>query len=242
MKELVLKILAVLFLIWLIAALLITGMRLLPDHEEKDEELDKQTEEVVEQKPVFKDDYVLYRFEQLKEMNPDFTGKLQVGQLIYECVVKSADNFDYLEKNLEMRPYGEGTVFMDYQNELDHHNLILYGHTIYSDETLRFGPLHQLLNQDQLEKNHQILFELEDETRIYEIVCVMHFDLNSDIDYAKTEYTEEEMNQYISYINEHNLIQTDQQITSQDYLLTLQTDVKDNPDVKLIVVAKQVNR
>ena len=189
------------------------------------------------------DEYFELDFDYLKSLNENFVGKLTVGELVYESVVKSADNMEYAEKNLELQSYGIGTVFMDCRNEMEDMNLILYGNTVYSEKELRFGPLHNLTDQKNYNQNKTIVFQLENQEREFEIVAVLHFDLNvTDVDYAITNYTEEQFAAYLNYIDEHNLIDSETDLTYGDHMLTLQTDVENMPEVKLVVVAKEVNR
>lgn len=176
-------------------------------------------------------------------INQDFIGKLKVGDLIEDCVVKSADNDDYLWKNLEHEPYGEGTVFLDFRNDLNNQNLILYGITVLSDLPLRFGPLSELEDQSICESNNQIIFETATKQRYFEICTVLHFNVNeSSPDYAKPAFSTEEFIVYTDYLQKHNLIDTSFELKESDHMLTLCTDLKDYPDIKLIIFTKEVNK
>ncbi len=236
MEDVLLKILLAVGLCCVIAGIFL----LLPSKDSEQEEVGKQDPVIVE---GVTDEYFELDFDYLKSLNENFVGKLTVGELVYESVVKSADNMEYAEKNLELQSYGIGTVFMDCRNEREDMNLILYGNTVYSEKELRFGPLHNLTDQKSYNQNKTIVFQLENQEREFEIVAVLHFDLNvTDIDYAITNYTEEQFAAYLNYIDEHNLIETKTELTYGDHMLTLQTDVENMPEVKLVVVAKEVNR
>ena len=236
MEDILLKILMIIGLCCIGAGIFL----MLPDQ-------DTQKDQTIKTEPVvvegISDEYFELDFEQLKMINENFVGKLTVGELVYESVVKSDDNMDYTEKNLHMQSYGIGTVFMDYRNTMEDMNLILYGNTVFSEKELRFGPLHNLIDQKSYNQNKSIVFQLEDQERIFEIMAVLHFDLNvTDVDYAITNYTEDQFAAYLNYIEEHNLIETKTELTYKDRLLTLQTDVENMPEVKLVVVAKEVDR
>lgn len=236
MEDVLLKILMAVGLCCVIAGVFL----LLPSKDSEQEEVGKQDLVIVE---GVTDEYFELDFDYLKSLNENFVGKLTVGELVYESVVKSADNMEYAEKNLELQSYGIGTVFMDCRNEMEDMNLILYGNTVYSEKELRFGPLHNLTDQKNYNQNKTIVFQLENQEREFEIVAVLHFDLNvTDVDYAITNYTEEQFAAYLNYIEEHNLIETKTELTYEDRLLTLQTDVENMPEVKLVVVAKEVDR
>ena len=236
MEDVLLKILMAVGLCCVIAGVFL----LLPSKDSEQEEVGKQDLVIVE---GVTDEYFELDFDYLKSLNENFVGKLTVGELVYESVVKSADNMEYAEKNLELQSYGIGTVFMDCRNEMEDMNLILYGNTVYSEKELRFGPLHNLTDQKNYNQNKTIVFQLENQEREFEIVAVLHFDLNvTDVDYAITNYTEEQFAAYLNYIDEHNLIDSETDLTYGDHMLTLQTDVENMPEVKLVVVSKEVNR
>ena len=236
MEDVLLKILMAVGLCCVIAGVFL----LLPSKDSEQEEVGKQDLVIVE---GVTDEYFELDFDYLKSLNENFVGKLTVGELVYESVVKSADNMEYAEKNLELQSYGIGTVFMDCRNEMEDMNLILYGNTVYSEKELRFGPLHNLTDQKNYNQNKTIVFQLENQEREFEIVAVLHFDLNvTDVDYAITNYTEEQFAAYLNYIDEHNLIDSETDLTYGDHMLTLQTDVENMPEVKLVVVAKEVDR
>ena len=233
MEKVLMKVLMSLAITCFIIGGFLTWRQMKPDEENETVVSDEQ----------WSDEFVMMSFDELKQMNDDFIGKIQIGELVYESVVKSQDNDDYTHMNIKREPYGEGTVFLDYRNQMDDMNLILYGSTVFSDEGLRFGPLHQLTQTHLYVEHKDIVFELEQEKRVYEIIALVHFHVNeTDVDYSRLSYTEEELEVYENYLNEHNLVTNDVQLSPEDHLLTIQTDIKDKQDSKLVVVAKEMNR
>lgn len=194
-------------------------------------------------KPVIYDPYFGYTHEELKEMNDRYVGKITVGSLIHEVIVHSRNNADYLNYNLEREPNGLGTVFMDYNNKrnMSDQNIILYGHYVYYDDELKFTPLYKMMSQEIFDENKYITLDLMDETRYYEIVSIHYYKLGSTgVEYDYTSYTESYFNGYMKHVSENNRIKTEETLSYEDKMLTLQTCVRDREDLRLIVIAKQL--
>ena len=180
-------------------------------------------------------------YQTLKAINEDYIGIVRIGNLIEEKVVHSSDNEEYLRLDFEKNYYRKGTVFMDYRNTLDDQNIILYGHYVYYDESAMFSPLHLLKDSQNYEVNKFIEFELEDETRIYQIAAVFYYDLYA----VKPQYFHvnyDDLESYLKDVKEAVLYDTEVEITADSKLLSLQTCVRNRDDLRLIVVAKQIER
>lgn len=237
MQSILLKLFTAIGICCILIGLILSVKNTLPEKKS-----DMLAQDAQNKNSISQDEYYAIAFQQLQTMNEDFIGKLKVGNLIEECVVKSTDNDDYLWKNLEREPYGEGTVFLDFRNELDDQNLILYGMTVFSDLSLRFGSLSELEDQSVYESNKLIYFETDSGKKCYEICAVLHFSMNENTtDYAKPSFSTEEFSIYTDYVMKHNLIDSSLRLNESDQMLTLCTDLKDYPDAKLVVVAKEVN-
>ena len=189
------------------------------------------------------DPYFEYSHDELKEMNSRYVGKITVGTMIHEVIVHSSNNSDYLDYNLERKPNGLGTVFMDCNNKrnMSDQNIILYGHYVYYDDELKFTPLYKMMSQEIFDENKYITLDLIDETRYYEIVSIHYYKIGSTgKEYDYPNYTESYFNGYIDYVRENNRIKTEETLDYEDKMLTLQTCVRDRDDLRLIVIAKQL--
>jgi len=95
-----------------------------------------------------------HSFEQLKGINPDTVAWLTMdGTHIDHPVVRSADNFDCLDKGFDGRFYAGGTLFQDYRNEsLDEPYVMIHGHNMAAGAM--FGDLEKYLDEEFLETNH----------------------------------------------------------------------------------------
>jgi sortase B len=183
-------------------------------------------------------------YAECKKINSQYTGLLHFESgLINENVVQAQDNFTYLDKAWDLSPAESGAAFMDYRNSLDDQNIIIYGHDVYTDEALMFGPLHQLEEQGSYQANQYIDLELENETRRYQIAYVYDYEMNNDsLKYYLTEYEEAYLKTYLEAVQSKEFYSTGVSITSSDRWLTLQTCVQNEPDKRLIVLAKEIQQ
>lgn len=195
-------------------------------------------------KVIIYDPYFELSHDELKEINDRYVGKITVGNLIHETIVHSRNNADYLNYNLKKEPNGLGTVFMDYQNKRDmsDQNIILYGHYVYYDDELKFTPLYKMMSQEIFDENKYITLDLIDETRYYEIVSIHYYKIGSEgVEYDYPNYTKSYFNGYMSHVQKNNRIKTEETLSYEDNMLTLQTCVRDREDLRLIVIARQID-
>ena len=145
---------------------------------------------------------------------------------------------------------------MDYRNNLDDQNVIIYGHyfsTLYDKDPERvkaFTPLEKLLEEENFTSNNKLRLVLEDEVREYELFAVYKFDSNDPefmnyCQYFRTNYNEDfftgftDDNYYANYIdivNSVKLYDTGVKLTTKDRTLTLQTCMTPNDNLYEICV------
>lgn len=191
--------------------------------------------------PEYSDTEVNYS--EKKAINHEYVGHLYFESgLIDQLVVQADDNEKYLDTDFEGNYYSSGNAFMDYRNTLMDENIIIYGHYVYADESRMFSPLHQLDDEANYEANKYLYFALEDEVRKYEVADVYDYEMGSEnLEYFHTEYSADELSAYLNHVHEVEFYQTGVEITNLDHFLTLQTCVRDRDDLRLIVIAKQVD-
>lgn len=229
----------------------------------------KKTMDVVVEPPVAEDREVievnLDKLEEYKVLNEafdenyhithDFRGFLKVGNLIDLPVVQGKTNDTYLRRDWFTMNYDEeGSIFMDCRNFLDDQNIIIYGHYVYasydSSGTHKFTPLKELKDVNNYEENKYITLQLENEIRTYEIAIVFYIDtyVEEGVRYAYpgyiyyyTNYTDDYFEEYINNAYNAAFYDTGVKVNTEDKLLTLQTCVEGNKDLREIVLAKLVN-
>lgn len=178
--------------------------------------------------------------------NNDFKGILSFeSKIINERVVQAQDNDKYLRKNFNLKKDIEGTVFMDADCTLDSKNITIYGHNVYYNSKAKFSPLHLLTKQQNYEKNKIFTFKLRDEVRTYQVFAVYYYDWKNDAGffYNTPDFqTAEGFQRLITNSKKRAFYDTGVKIEDDDYILTMQTCVKYKSDLRLIVVAKEINR
>ncbi len=185
-------------------------------------------------------DYLYYY-----NQNNDYVGWLSFDSgIISEAVMFSGDNDKYLRKDFHLNKDGKGTVFMDMNCTLESRNITMYGHYVYYDENAKFSPLHLLKDENNYETHKLITFKLKDEIRAYEVFAVYYYDWMNDAGYFYNTadfQTEEGFLRHVRRAKERSMYETEIEIDGDDNLLTLQTCVRNRSDLRLIVVAKQID-
>ena len=107
----------------------------------------------------------------LKE-NPDTIGWIKIdGTKIDYPVVKYTDNEYYLKHDFKKKSNSAGWIFMDYKNNFNDQNIILYGHN--RRDGSMFGSLKSLFDEKfYKDHNSEILFIKENEIIRYNIFSV----------------------------------------------------------------------
>lgn len=162
----------------------------------------------------------------------------------------------YLRKDINGEYELGGTVFMDYRNNLDDQNIIIYGHlyplSMDPNKEIMFSPLEKLLKKENYEANKDITLLLSNEERHYEVVYVYLFDTTSndynDLQYYRTYYEYDYYDEldegyyqtYIDNMEKKKVYDTGKALTTDDNTLTLQTCYEGNDNLVEIVVAREV--
>ena len=94
-----------------------------------------------------------HSFSQLLQINPDTVAWITMdGTHIDHPVVRSADNFDYLDRGFEGKFYAGGTLFMDKgNNDFEDPYCMIHGHHMAGGAM--FGDLSKYLDEDFFDKN-----------------------------------------------------------------------------------------
>ena len=182
-------------------------------------------------------------FNERKSVNEDYIGEIIIEDLINEYVVQTVDNEFYLKHDFYKNEFSQGSIFLDYRNSLDDQNLIIYGHYVYKDETSKFSLLHLLKEEENYEKYKNIKLDLGYEVREYVVSKVYYYDMDSDkLIYFLTNYSNEELNSYLNSVDEVKFYDTGVEISIGDKFLTLQTCVRNRNDLRLIILAKEIEK
>ena len=146
-----------------------------------------------------------------------------------------------------------GSVFMDFRNELNDQNLIIYGHHFARDwdpsGSKQFTPLDILLNKENYEQNKTLKLVLDNEIRSYVICAIFQMDIYDEkqVQILRTNmdtdlYGEEDkgfFKDYISYIESISEYNTGESLQEDDHLLTLVTCIQHQPEYRQIILCKE---
>ena len=153
-----------------------------------------------------------------------------------------------------------GSNFLDYRNNLDDQNIILYGHHAYRSyygdlgaESMQFTKLDYLLDKENYDSYKKFKFILDKEVREYEIALVYIIDVydNDDMqvyrtdfnkDYYGNEVEENYFDTWYKNAKEKELYPTNIKLNQNDKLLTISTCLENDPTGREIIVAKEVKR
>lgn len=137
-----------------------------------------------------------HMYEELKSINPDYKFWITVEETVIDYpVVKGEDNDFYLINDFYKENSISGTIFLDYKNNLEDKNLILYGHNMRDGSM--FAAINKFKEKDFFDSG-KIKIVTENEERSYEVFSVFVEEAN-DINLKSNFISEED---YIKYINE----------------------------------------
>ena len=175
-----------------------------------------------------------HSFAQLREINPDTAAWLTIdGTHIDHPVVRSRDNFDYLDRGFDGRFYAGGTLFLDMDNsDLSDAYCIIHGHHMAGGAM--FGDLERFLDEDFFERNGSGVILTPEYDYDIEVFAAGVFDA-----YDRKVYRAGKTFMY-EYVEEsvHNL----REGSPYDHVLALSTCTDDMTDNRTVVFCGLVNR
>ena len=206
---------------------------------------------VVQAKSVFKEDGEMYKFyTENGSLVTDPSG--YTGNDVYIWTYWKTGEYDYNDHGC--------STFMDYRNEINDQNLIIYGHhfSVWNDETRQkaFTPLERLLEEENYQNNRYVTLLLANEVRKYELVAVYNFDATDDYYYENMQYWRTSYNyndytdtvddsyydRYIDAVKQHALYPTGVELSNTDKTLTLQTCISGHTgELFEILVLKEIS-
>lgn len=190
---------------------------------------------------------ILPEYKALYAENPDTIGWLRIDGTGIDNVVMYAP--DEIDKYLHTDFYGKysyrGCLFVDeYCDIHSSDNLIIYGHNM-KDYSM-FGSLMYYVSEDFYRQHKLISFDTIYEKQTYEIVAAIKTELvpeGSD-GFKYYEYTgsgdEASFSEYVKFIEENKLYDTDAELSPGDKILTLSTCAYHSEDGRFIVVARKI--
>jgi len=149
-----------------------------------------------------------------------------------------------------------GSVFLDFRNNLNDQNIIIYGHHFARDwdpqGKRQFTPLDLLLSEENYEDNRYLSLILDNEIRRYVVTNVFTIDtedeyeqqiIRTDMDYDLNGNADPSFfSGFISYIRKISRYETDEAVEEGDHLLTLITCIEHQPRYRQVVLCRETER
>ena len=157
--------------------------------------------------------------------------KYTIGWLIVEGtninypVVKYKDNSYYLNHDFNNNYNSAGWIFMDYKNQLDDQNIVIYGH--HRRDGSMFGSIDNLL---KIKQGGKIKFITNNKELNYNIFSI--YKTEKDYNYRETNYNN--FNKKTQEFKKRSLIKYNVDIIDKNQIITLSTC--DNNNKNRIVV------
>ena len=181
-------------------------------------------------------------FNELKQINPDTVGWIQVnGTNINYPFVQANDNKYYLTHTFNKSYNSAGWVFLDYRNhknELDKNNII-YAHGRL-DNTM-FGSLKNILSSGWLNNsnNYVVKISTETENTLWQVFSIYHIPTTSD--YIQINFnSNEDFKNWASMLINRSAYNFNTTVNENDNVLTLSTCYNNNE--KVVLHAKLIKR
>ncbi|MBR1987189.1 MAG: class B sortase [Mogibacterium sp.] len=175
-----------------------------------------------------------HSFSRLRRINPDVEAWITVdGTHIDHPVVRSADNFDYLDKGFDGKFYAGGTLFMDMNDEsFEDPYCMIHGHHMAAGAM--FGDLDRFLDGDFFERNSSgVLLTPEYDYDIEVFAAGVYNAYDRNIYRAGRTFMYEYVKENAVNIRERGL---------HDHVLALSTCMDDMTDNRAVVFCDLVNR
>ena len=170
----------------------------------------------------------------------DVIGKIIIkGTAIDEEIVQGTDNEFYLNHSISKKKNIQGSIFMDYRNNLDDRKLLIYGHNSKTLKKALFHDLEKYLNSSFYNKNKYIELTLNNEKVTYEIFSVMIIEEGNN-HHMKITFNDKEFMEYINWMENKSLYQTGVEVSTNDKIITLQTCYYNPNNSYLIINAKKI--
>lgn len=174
------------------------------------------------------------------EINTDLAGWISIdGTGLDYPVLKGTDNDYYLTRDFYGQNSRLGSIFMDYRNDYNDINIIIYGHN--SSNGQMFGYLNSYKNESFYKAHKEIRFDTLYEHHTYEIIAVCQ---------GRVRYIDEEGFRYYNYTNDEfeldsffmdmrnqSIYPVDHEFENSDRFITLSTCSNDSESGRLYVVA-----
>ena len=176
-------------------------------------------------------------FSNLKDINSDGIAWLTVNNTNVDYPILQTTNNDYyLTHNLYKEKSDAGWPFLDYRNNLNDKNIIIYAHNRLDGSM--FGSLKDLKKNHYFNNlsNREIVLMTKNATLEYEIFSV--YEVPEEKYYLKTNFDKKEFTKFLNTIKNRSIYKSDVDLDNTTQVLTLSTCTQED-NKRLVVHAKR---
>ena len=163
--------------------------------------------------------------------------------------MQAEDNEYYLNRSFKRKEASCGTIFMDYQNNLNplDRNTIVFGHNMGGSSSLMFSQLTKFKKQSYWEKHQTLQFDTPYRTGTWQVLAVCHLDVGTleQFNFLQQDFiSDDAFVGFVQSIKARALYETNVYAPADGRLLTLVTCDRSGgfgKNGRLLVVAVQIN-
>jgi len=178
------------------------------------------------------------RFKPLLEVNSDVIGWIKIEDTVIDYpVVQGEDNEYYLTRDLKQQNNVNGSIFMDYRNQVDseEQHWIVYGHNM-KNKTM-FMALLNYESKWYFDHHSFIEFDTLYANKKWKVFSA--YFTNTKDDYIRTDFaSDQEYREFLAVLQNKSLHKTELSLTEADQILTLSTCSNTNDEARFVVHAK----
>lgn len=153
--------------------------------------------------------------------NSDTKGWINFNEIDYPFV-QSKNNEYYLTKSFDKKYNINGTVFMDYRNNgFSDSNVVIYGHN--SSDSQMFGSLKKLLKKEYFINGENNIIKISSISANYNFKIFSVYSIEKEDYYITTSFKEKEFEKFINTIKKRSYYNFDDEVNTNDKILTLST-------------------
>lgn len=152
----------------------------------------------------------------------DIVGNIKIENTnINYDLVQTTNNEYYLNHNSKKEEDKNGSIFIDYRNNLNDQKLLIYGHNSKYDMA-PFKELENYLDYNYLKNNNKILITLNKKTYIYQIFSIMIVE-EGDYRHTKINFTNDEYQEHLTWLKNSSIYEIPVSVSENDNIITIQT-------------------
>ncbi len=183
--------------------------------------------------------------DRMQAINADIKGRIVIPKAEIDYpFVQGTDNDYYLEHDVEKKEYPGGSIFADYENNLDQlpDNLVLYGHHMRSAKM--FHNLERYKEKSFFDQKPMIEIKIRDEIAYYQVIAVSIMNLEDEnmlflFNHHLTWGDNMNARIYLQAFHNSILYQNSEELEENSKLLTLSTCSYEYANARLVLIAKQ---